>query len=140
MIDIDVSDIFMRSHGDGLEMRGRQENMFELRDTTNRDAVNNVCRKLLELMQAFENLRTAILACGDCVRLNIAPRRGVFDPMSSAVMMAAILDATSDTRVVFIDSDHQMEVEDHLVRSLHDAYDTSSYVRRVMRRLRRPAA
>jgi hypothetical protein len=143
MIDVDVSKAYQRSHGDGLPKRGRQRSMFELSDATDREAVDNVCRKLVELMQAFENLKAAIRACGDCVRFSVPTPRGRMDPMGLAVVIAACVDAASGARDVYLDAedgDAQMEIEDTLVRALHDAYDTSAYVRRACRRLRRPAA
>lgn len=130
MIDVDVNALYLRSHGEWGRPRGG------LRDTTDHGAVGDVCRKVLELLQAYENLRCAIRSCGDCVRLRV----GGAGPLSMAAVMAAAIDATSGERVVFLDSDDQEATEDALVRALHRAYDTSSYVRRAARRLRRPAA
>lgn len=133
MIDIDVHRVYEMSHG-------RDKVVESIPDTIGRDAKNDVCRKLLELMQAFENLRVAILTCGDCVRLKVNLHDGVLDPMSSAAMMASIIDASSDARSVFLDTDDQMGIEDFLVLALHQAYDLSAYIKRISRRLRRRVA
>ena len=106
MIDIDVSKIYEMSHGMTSGSR------TTMRDTIGSGARGDVCRKLLEFMQAFENLRVSILSCGDCVRLKVNPSNGSLDLMSAAVVMASVVDATSDVRSVFIDSDDQMGIED----------------------------
>lgn len=135
MIDIPVNDVLKRAYGDGGRIDGKRRDAFVPRDTTSRESVDNVCHKVIELMQSFENLRVAIASCGDCVRFDVTAN----DRVSLVVTMAAVMDAISSERLIFIDSDDQMGVEDKLVRSLHQTYDTSAYVMRRMRRLRRPA-
>jgi hypothetical protein len=131
MIDIDVTKIYKRSHGES-----RDDGMF----VEANGSVGNVCRKLLEFMEAFENLRLAIASCGDCVRLRVGLCKSGIEPIVAAVVMAGTIDATSNVRQVFLSTDEPVEMEDFLVRALHDSFDTSQYIRRITRRLRRPAA
>ena len=139
VIDIDVSAVFDGAHGEGRDKPPDPRDPFALADATDDMAVRLVCRKLLELWQAFENLRLAVLSCGDCVRFRVSvPKGGRWssgDAISRAVVMAALVDGGSD-RAIYLEADH--DFEEVVFKGLHAASDVGSYVSRRSMRLRRP--
>ena len=138
MIDIDIKELYRKSHGFGELLDSPSDDPYSLADATNSGAVNNVCRKVLELRQAVDNLGTAIASCGDSVRFSVKAEDGL-DELSATLAMAAVVDGMSGWRSIFLDVDNHDALDGIVVRALHDSCDTSQYVRRLSMRLRRSA-
>lgn len=132
MIDIDVERVYIDAHGSDNKLE--RFDPCALIDTTDTDAVRNVCRKLLELMQAFSNLKAAIAECGDCVRLSFGD---MGSPMALAAVAAALMDGGQ--RDVYLRPRNADVLEMRCAISLRAAQDMSGYTRRWNRRLRRPS-
>lgn len=136
MIDLGIDELYRRAHGFGELKEPSDDDPYSLSDATDRDCVSDVCRKSLELVQAIDNLRTAIGRCGDSVRFSVDTDGGL-DEMTAAVVMAAMVDGIGGWRSIYLDVDNHDALDGIVVRSLHDSCDTSQYVRRLSMRLRR---
>jgi len=74
MIDIDVSDIYEKAHGEQVDMHVTDEDPFKCVDLIDGLRVKHICQKVIDLSHAYDNLVQAIEDSGDSVRFTFAPR------------------------------------------------------------------